>query len=289
MSEFYPSTDKFKWIAFQQPGDRLAVLCNEFYRVFQVKEGTKKDIIGDPILEVPHNLGYCPAKFFVTTSISEKLPTVKKSVLSNWLGKLDKVLFYDTSNEHLQLYGRYPVYTSFEVDCDYENQETGEYCERGFLMGRDGKYIQHGTSGSLRPCPRCSDKDLVGPGSHITVSPPSPQNDNANLRDPVSILTIDTTALEYNNTDIAQRMMEIYAGATGYNGPVINDQAVNEKQILAIMERLEAALKEPQKNFEEAMQWAESTICRLRYDNTFISVSISLGTEQLHHAASLRF
>lgn len=270
--------DVLEWVMFSLPNDRLAVYCDGFYRIFQVKEGTIRDIIGEPLVESEHDLGYCPARFFWTTPVSLKTKIVKKSPLSNQLGKLDMLLFFDVANEHLNVYGRYPIYSGFASDCGYEDNSSGEYCDGGYLRTREGEWLRK--DDKLSGCPICERKRLDGPGSFIEIDPPNQMNGNADLRNPVQITSIDRTSLDYNNEDIARRRLEIYAGVTGYKGLPINDQAVNEKQVLAIFESLEAALKSPQMNFENIMQWVDETVCMLRYGReSFVSASISLGTE----------
>lgn len=271
------------WIIFKQPGDRIAVFDDTSYRVFQAKEGGN-EINPAPIIDNPHALGYCPARFFWTTPISNSQPAVKKSPVSNYLGKLDMLLFFDISNEHLNLYGRYPIYSAFSQDCDYTEQGTGNYCDDGFLKSPEGFYVTGG--GGLHPCPKCSNKNLDGPGSLVKIDPPSKLNDNADLRDPVKITTIDVTSLDYNNGDIDRRKLEIFASITGFQGMPINDQAVNEKQIISIFESLEAALQSPQSNFEQIIRWTEETCCILRYGASFTSASVSLGTEHYILSAS---
>lgn len=268
----------FEWIAFDQGKEKVAVFCDGFFRVFR-KDKDSSGINYIPEKEVEHDLKYCPARFFWTTPINQQNIVVKKSPLSNQLGKLDLLLFWDVSNEHLNLYGRYPIYSGFASDCDFEDEQTGEHCDGGYLKNRSGKYIINREK-QLSSCPVCAKKRLDGAGSYVEFDPPSRANDNADLRNPVSITTIDRASLDYNNEDIADRAMKIYKAVTGYQGMSINDKAVNEKQVIAIFESLEAALKTPQHNFEQVMQWADQTICLLRYGaESFRSASISLGTE----------
>lgn len=272
------SGDVFDWIIFRQAENRIAVFDDGFFRLFETKHGATLGINPEPITESEHDLGYCPARWFWTTPVSYRQPHIKKSPLSNILGKLDMLLFFEVSNEHLNLYGRYPIYSAFAADCDYVHDQTGEYCDNGLLRARDGNYLIEGTK--PKGCPVCQKRRLDGPGSFVEIDPPSRQNDNADLRNPVQITSIDRDSLDYNNEDIDRRRNELYVAVTGNRGMSINDKAVNEKQVVAIFEGLEAALQMPQRNFEEVMTWVDETICRLRYGNeNFIGASISLGTE----------
>lgn len=273
------STDKdqMDWLIVEQPDNRIAVFDDTSYRVFATKPGTT-EILGEPITDNPHDLTYCPARFFWSTSVSQREEVVKKSPLSNYLGKLDMLLFFDTGNEHLNLYGRWPIYSAFAADCDFESDLNGEYCDGGFLRNREGLYLFRGSE--PKGCPVCQRRRLDGPGSFIEIDPPSDDNNNADLRNPVSITTIDRASLDYNVEDIERRKMEIYSAVTGYQGHALNNAAVNEKQVIAVFESLETALEMPQTNFEKVMTWTDETVCRLRYGSqSFVRASISLGTE----------
>lgn len=264
------------WVIFNREDGKLGVFDDSFYRVFEVEEGNKK--VSEAEIENEHDLGFCPVRFFWTSSVNDKEPIVKKSPISSFLGKLDMLAFYEVGNEHLNLFGRYPIYSAYVEDCNYENRDNGQYCDKGFLVDRSGQYILDGTV--ARQCPKCSKKKLVGAGSLIEVEPPTKMNGGIDLGEPVKITSIPKESLDYNNEDIRMRRMEIYKAITGFNGMSINDKAVNEKQVSAIFESLEAALKMPQMNFERVIEWVEDVVCKLRYGSEiFKGVSVSLGTE----------
>jgi len=269
----------FEWIAFKQDKERIAVFCDQYFRTYKTKNGSIAEIESLPEVENVHELGFTPARFFWTSPINKKSKIVKKSPLSNHLGKLDMYFFFDVSNDHLNVYGRYPIYSVFSSDCDFVDDRTGSYCNKGFLRNRDGNYL-FAKADKLQSCPMCANKRLDGAGSVIEIDPPSIANDNADLRNPVQITSIEIDALNYNNEDLDRRANSIYNSITGYQGSSINNKAVNEKQVIAIFESLEAALRNPQENFEQVIEWTDKTICLLRYGSaSFESVSISLGTE----------
>jgi len=275
--DILPATNgtDLQWIIFKQDELRMAVICDEFYRIYRIEETTRQ-AASEPEYEIPHGLGYCPARTFWTTPLSYRRPLIKKQALSEHVGDLDMLLFFTVSNEHLNLYARYPVYWAFGADCNYENETQDSHCSNGIMHKNDGRVLER--DGKAVPCPVCERKRLDGAGSLIEIDPPNRVNDKADLREPVGFLSIPREALEYNNEDLERRRLQILTSVTGFQGMPINNQAVNEKQVLAIFESLEAALKEPQSNFEQAIQWEHETICRLRY-NSFQSASVNLGTE----------
>lgn len=270
--------DVFEWIFFKLDGDRMAAFDDEFYRVFAVENQDYMNP-GELLTEVPHDLGYCPARWFWTDAISSRQPDIKKSPLSNQLGELDWMLFYAVSKQHLDLYASYPIYSGFEQDCDYESQEYGHYCSGGFLKDTGGQYLIDRNRGGVLECPVCSRKRLAGVGSFIEIPPPGPENNNADLRNPVQITTIDRASLDYNVEEVDRLKTNIYRSVVGFGGDLKNDQAVNEKQVAAAFESRTTVLRQLKRNFEKAQEWANSTICRLRYGPFFVSASIDYGSE----------
>ncbi|MGL5957067.1 MAG: hypothetical protein ACRCZZ_00430, partial [Phocaeicola sp.] len=186
---------KLKWIAFKQDCERVAFIDEESYRTFKLDGANISDIV-----ERPHTLGYCPAKFFWESPLTRSMPDIKKSPLSPQLANLDWLLFFSTSKKHLDLYAPYPIYSTYEADCDFENNETGDYCDGGYLRNQNKQYKVLG-NGVIEPCPICANKRLAGVGSMIEIPVPN-SKDDADLRNPVQITTIDRTSLDYNVEEV---------------------------------------------------------------------------------------
>ena len=173
-------TGVMDYIVFHQHDHRIAVIDGASYRVF--KE-TKDGHVGELISEHPHDLGYCPARFFWNEPLSLEEPDVKASPLTKELDSLDWFLFYHLSKRQLDLSGSYPIYSGYEQACDYSNAENGDYCDGGFLRNREG-YYQYDASGMLLRCPKCGDKRIVGPGSFVEIPIPDGK-EQPDLRNPV--------------------------------------------------------------------------------------------------------
>lgn len=277
--------NQFEFIAFSS-GDNIAAFDDQHYRLFtKNKDGT----IGALISETPHDLGYCPAHFFWSKAISEKAPEIKESPITKQLGELDQYLFRYVSEVHLDTYAPYPIYWGFATDCDYEQGEPDHkiYCDGGFLRDHTSdRYVMR--DGKIAGCPVCSKNSLAGAGSYVEIDPPGPANDNANLRDPVGALWPEVSILEYNSDKVQKLKDRIYRAVTGYGGEPNNDQAINEKQVVASFESRADVVRNLKTNFEKAQTWTDSTICRLRYGSQFVTASISYGTEfHLYSAETL--
>lgn len=78
------------WIIFRQPDKRIAVIDDERYRVFAEDDGGN---IGELLVDNPHDLRYCPARFFWNEPMNLREPDVKQSPLTKELEALDWFLF----------------------------------------------------------------------------------------------------------------------------------------------------------------------------------------------------
>lgn len=272
--EVNPRTGNMEYIVFRQHGGKIAVFDDEYYRIFN--EGKDHNIDGAPIIEAKHNLGYCPARFFWHEPLSLDDPDVKQSPLSKQLESLDWLLFFHTSKRHLDLYGAYPIYSGYEPNCDYSNNENGDYCDGGFLRDSKGNY-KFDSAGLLQKCPKCGDKRIVGVGSFVEI--PIPQEGQPDLRNPVQMLTADVASLDYNVKEETRLRDSIISAVVGVDNELTNITALNEMQVSANFESQSTILNRVKKGFEQAQQFVDETICRLRYGKAFVSAKINLGTE----------
>lgn len=261
-----------EYIIFRQKGDRIVVMDDERYRVFR----NDYDQLGELLSEAPHDLGYCPARFFWNTPINLREPDVKASPLTKELDALDWYLFYAISKRHLDMYGSYPIYSGYEKACDFSNSETGDYCDGGFLKNRQGHYL-FDSAGLLLRCPKCGEKRIAGVGTFVEV--PVPGENQPDLRNPVQMLTVDKQSLDYNVEESERQKAEIINSVVGQAEEITQREAFNEQQIKAAFESQTTVLSRVKKGFEEAQNFVDETVCRLRYGDRFISAKVNYGTE----------
>lgn len=278
------TTGQMDYIIFNQDDKRIAVIDDERYRVFK-SNGTD---ITDLLIDNPHDLGYCPARFFWYEPISLKEPDVKKSPLTRQLEAMDWYLFYHISKRHLDLYGSYPIYSGYEQSCDFSNQENGDYCDGGFLKNKSGFY-KLDAAGLLCRCPKCGESRINGVGSFVEIPIPSQQNDVPDLKNPVQMLSVDRNSLDYNVEEEKRLKNDIITSVVGTNEEITTRDALNEQQILANFESQSTVLNRIKKGFEAAQQFVDETVCKLRYGNLFISARVNYGTDfYLSTATELR-
>ena len=264
-------TDSMDWIIFQS-GNRLFVIDDVSYRTFAF-EGRK---IGKLLTENAHELGYCPARFFWNDPLYLSQPDVKRSPLSKELSALDWYLFKSLGVKHLDTYPSYPIYSAFEEECDYTDKD-GNVCHKGHLQKPDGGYLTD-EEGNPVLCPIChGKKSLAGAGSFISV--PIPGDCQPDLRKPVDITTIDSQSLNYNVEELKRLESAIINSCVGVDNTILNETSLADKQVDATFESKDNVLNRIKEGFEDAQKWVDSTICRLRYRDEFISASISYGNE----------
>jgi len=265
--DFGGDEDTVAWILFRLDETRIAYFDDVAYQVFQTKENST-EITGE-ILNVSHGLGYCPATRFWT----EEHP------MGKWLSKLDKLLFFLISKDEMDLGNSYPVWWVYESNCDFENPDTHDYCDGGFLRSTSGTYLMSrqlgATSAGLQACPKCKG-NFRGAGTVLKL--PVPKNgDEKPLGTPAGIITTPVENLDYHVNELERRSWEIYEGITGGGAEPSNNQAQNEKQVMSSFESRGDVLKKFKKHFERVQQWTEATICKLRYGNRFKGLSVDYG------------
>lgn len=267
------TTGVMDWIIFRQDHDRIVVIDDERYRVFRCDKGGN---VGMLEIDNAHDLGYCPARFFWDEPLSLKSPDVKASPLTKELESLDWFLFYHISKRHLDLYGSYPIYSGYEQSCDFSNAENGDYCDGGFLKDKQGFY-RYDQAGLLMRCPKCGEKRIAGVGSFVEI--PVPGENQPDLRNPVQMLSVDRSSLDYNVAEEDRLRNAIITSVVGTNEEVTTRDALNEQQIKANFESQSTILNRVKKGFESAQQFVDETICRLRYGDAFVAAKINLGTD----------
>ena len=271
-----PTTGVMDFIVFRRR-DEVIVLDDATYRVWDDKKHTGR-IEGLPKIEAQHDLGYCPARFFWNEPISLDEPDVKASPLSKELESLDWFEFFHISKRQLDLMGAYPILSGYEQRCDFTNAENGDYCDGGFLRNKQG-YYKLDAAGLLLRCPKCGNKRIIGAGSFVEIPVPNAEENQPDLRNPVQILKVDRDSLDYNVDEQKRLREEIITAVVGQDEIVTDRDAFNEQQVRANFESVTTVLNRVKKGFEEAQQWVDETVCRLRYGRYFLSARVNYGTE----------
>lgn len=271
-----PTTGQMDFIVFRRK-DKIVVLDDGFYRVWNDPKHTGQ-IEGQPEIEAPHDIGYCPARFFWNVPLSLEDPDVKESPISSVLESLDWYVFFHISKRQLDLMGAYPILSGYEQSCDFTNAENGDYCDGGFLKDKEGRY-KLDMAGLMMRCPKCGNKRVIGAGSFVEVPVPNAEAGQPDLKHPVDMLSVDYHSLDYNVGELKRLREEIITAVVGQDEIVTNRDAFNEQQVMANFESVTTILNKVKKGFEAAQMWVDETCCRIRYGRYFVSARINYGTD----------
>lgn len=253
-----------------------AVYDDEYYRVFDVTDGLDKIVT---IVENTHDLGYAPASFFWFEFLNKREDLIaREHILSKSATRLDWLLIYTAYKRYTDETAPFPIFTGFESACDYS--EFGATCENGQLIWEDAVTISgiRYPNGHVKNCPKCSDKEELGAGTFIKVPVPQ-RDDDPDLRNPISVINADVENLQFIDEQVDKLNKHIYKANIGRTVEVSNDQAKNEKQILAGLESETVILQGIAKGFEKIHKFANDTVARLRYGNLFVSSTIFYGRQ----------
>lgn len=276
------------WIAYRdEDKQKVYLVDDETYRVYDFSDGGFNDtswITGEPTVMVEHNLGFCPATFFVETPVSLSQPNVKRSPITAALAQLDWYLFFATSKKHLDTYGAYPIYTTVEQECTYEEElEIGEtkqfvHCDHGVLVDDSGRPVM-GADGKAKSCPRCGGHPLTGPGTLLTRPMPNTNDGVPDIKNTVQVVGIDKGSLDYNAEECDRLRKDIISQCVGVEADGISQFGASDKQIDASFESASTILIRTEKEIEHAQMFVDKCCCLLRYGDGFESLDISYGTE----------
>ena len=236
-------------------GEKLFVYDDEFIQVYSYID---KDV-GKEITIFPHELGYCPARMFWNDLLSKNNWINHKAPLTNVLSELDWLLVHKIFKKYMDISNSFPILVKYASDQTYEDLKPTENKGRG-----EG---QQKTMGG----------EFVGAGSVMEV--PMPQEGQPDLMsNPLAWVVPPIEALKFHVEEDVRLSDYIYKTSVGIDGEQSNDQAKNEKQVLASFENQSIILRRIAKNFEEIQEFADEVIIKLRYGSEAITkVSIDYG------------
>lgn len=264
---------EMEWAMWRDSSGGLTVVDGASYRTYSLD---RAGIIERKTGEHRHLLSRPPLKWLWSEDLSVTGRGVKKSPLSKALSKLDWYVFSDINKRYNDIAGSYPIYWGYEEECDYVDPITGDVCSHGLMETPGGKPAIDPSTGLQMLCPRCAQHRITGPGSFVSV--PIPDGDQPSLGDPVGKLGVDKSSLDYIVSDLDRQRGAIIDSCIGREGDIIGEASLADKQIEATYEKRTTVLENVKKGFEALEEFVDSTVCRLRYGDSFMQCSISLGT-----------
>lgn len=265
-----------EWVIFSV-NDKLYVYDDESICVFEyigcedcqetgVKNGKicvncegKGKVIGGLLSEFFHELEYCPAKMFWSEFLNSKNFINHKAPLTNVLAELDWLLVHKTFKKYMDVANSFPILVKYQSGQDYTDLTPTDN------KGRDEGEVK--TRGNK----------LVGPGTVVEV--PIPLEGQPDLMtNPLAWVSPDIASLKFHVTEDERLTDYIYKTSVGLDEEPENDQAKNEKQVLASFENQSIILRRLANNFEKIQSFADHTLIFLRYGQD-VTVSIDYGSK----------
>jgi len=244
------------YVIFRQ-GERIYAYDDVSFRVFEADNRIIKSLIA----EVPHDLGYTPARMFWSENLAAGNYINKESPITKELTDLDWLLFHMTSKRYMDLANAYPITVTYDLDDDYQDDGITDNEQR--IAGK-----------------KPSGSSLTGAGGHIYGGAPRTSDEHDPLQyGPIKIISPDVAALDWHVKEEMRLTDKIFKAVVGTDTEVRNDAAKNEKQIDAAFESQISVLFRVKKNFEAIHKFADATICQIRYGERFIGCEIDYGTQ----------
>lgn len=290
-----PQSGAVEYIAFKQADDSIVFIEDTAYRVFwRPQSGSEWQLKTEAVHsvyrvttdaqgqteygELVEGLGYAPVCSFYEPFISGSGRLNKKGPLTKSLSKLDWMLFWRIAKKYFDLYGPFPIVVRYTEDCAYKD-EHGNMCEGGYI-----NYImKNGVGGepcaAQKPCPACSKRGLVGPGSDWTVDAPRTKEQADLMQNPVKVVEMSTENLDYVEKELQRQEREIMVKSVGRMLSEATKEAINEQQVRSQYEAQQAIMNRLREEVEKSRAFAYSTAARLRYGRYFISGSVFMGRQ----------
>lgn len=262
---------KTEYIIFWEDKTTICVFDDQFYRTFTKTDGAEPKLVS----EVPHDLGYCPARSFWTTPLNNRTNILKRGPITVSISRLDYYEFKDISAQILKLYASYPIYAVYKGICNYKDPVNKTRCVDGWLVGEQWN-SQYPEKGNQR-CPKCSNKMKVGWGNILELQAPQDKSDPDLLANPVKVIPAEKESVTIATEELDCLWDDIYRACVGGDMEQDKNQAKNEDQISAGFESKTAKLLWVKKNFEAIHSFALDTVFRLRYGDQYISGTIDYG------------
>jgi len=240
---------------------RIAFYDDEFYRVFE-----KRGMHMKMIIENSHNLGYCPARWFVDDDLNTKDYTKKWSPLATVLGTMSEWQQFHTYSYYAEHYGVFPVIEYASAVCEEE------YCTNGKVSYP----MENGEMSTPTDCPTCSKNQFTGPGTSIKVNP-AIDNDENDARGYFTFISPPTENLRFEHEKQMQRENFIKVQVTGFND-MLNKEAVNTDQVKSLMEDRKKPLLKISAMLGRLHKWMVKTAMKLAYQMD-VNVYANYGTE----------
>ncbi len=237
--------------------DRVYIYDDKFFWIYQLKD-SKLSIL--PEFQIPHDLGYTPARMFWSDMLLKTNYINKKAPLTNVLGDLDWLLTCQIFKKYMEISNSYPILAAYEEKQDF--QQSRNESDRG-----ESKESRE-TDGD----------HFIAPGTILTVRQPLPGEPDP-MQNPLKYINPDVNTLTFHVGDLKLKRDNIFYSVVGKYEDTTKE-AINEKQVMASFESQTANILKIAKNFEIIQTFADKCKIQLRYGKESLkAISIYYGSK----------
>jgi len=262
------------YLIFRVDAKTVVAIDDIAYYVYDDIDGTYSLREGYPsVHSLQDRLGrpYTPAFLIYPNFLNASDSIIVNSPLTKSLGSFEWLLFWAVSKRHLDLYAPFPIYVSYEEQCNYE--AGGMRCDDGFLV-HTSEDLEQPTSPT--PCPKCSEQRMFGAGTEVTV--PAPQTkDEPNLIDAIKVIPAEKASIEYVTNEKVRLEQEIYYSILGKTSQPIETFSQSVSQLDLSTESRKAVLLHMKSLFERVHTKVLYTMCKLMYGEDFVDCYVNYG------------
>ena len=221
----------------------------------------------------PHNVGYCPARSFISESSSDKNIIKRPTVFSKAAANLEDWVVFDVFRNYVDHYAPFPITESPATQCPNSMCQDGVVPEEYPDSSRPGEFKIVYSS-----CEICEkNKFEPYPGTNIEVA----VSQDPNRKDVNGIFRMimpDVGSLEYVPKKLKDLELEIRYKTVGVN-QLLSKEAVNKDQVKGSFSSMETILVTAKKELDEAYRFYVKTAGRLLYKDLSVMVEANFGTE----------
>jgi hypothetical protein len=227
--------------------------------------------------EIFTELGYAPFAPFWKSKYKDDNRIIKASPLYTSFPKFDKFIHHQNGRFNYELWAKYAVLQIRKPKCTYEDTSEGKtgYCD-GFGTISGTYWMDDVETSYHTSCPECQRWKLLGPGTVIET--PEQVGDAPQRNDPAALLiSADVPTLDYNAKTTFEYRNEIVNSLIGVLGSFIGREAVNEKQVAALLEEKNSILESLAQNFEVIHEFILKTAALYQYPEQFEGAVVDYG------------
>lgn len=274
---FKEESGDLEYIAFVHSVDkdivRYAVYDSEKYLVLEKNKNSESFVEVSSNL---HEIGYCPARTFMSSTCNDQNFFKRKSAFANSISKLEDWTIFDIFRNYVDHYAPFPVTEAPKKSCPNPD------CVNGYILTEEVPDVSkpHETRTKYLPCETCQGDDgtNIYPGTHIGIKVSSdPQvKDGSNV---FKMIFPDTDKMEYIPKKLDELELEIRHKTVGLNYMQSSNEAMNEMQLKGSFASMESVLIDAKTELDDLYKWIVKTVGKIFYKNSDISVDANFGTE----------